>query len=369
MGKFDLPMICDLISACLSVLLVYSHDCALHEAAIHAFAEVLRDTFGLQVHIDQWDQEAIEENFNTYINSSVVRADKVIIVNSIGAYMRAKARHKKLEPLERIPQGPLDRIFDLQIDLALQHARVISVRFPYTNSSYTLYALTPLLQYTIPDNLGLLVSTLTECTLRSDPRLSGFDPHLSKLNAAVSRMSHFQDSDPTWFEKSHHRIQSLPLGITESRVMDGDHSIDSGLGDSTQIERRTKERINGIILKGELDQAEEMALLEEEKGAHEVIPEEPSASSSPRHVAEDSAYLSGRFDSIVPTACTSDADNRSSGSDRPDDPVISLESNPSSLPKIHEPQRIEEKRKAFGKNSIEDSGILTSEYPSGAIVQ
>ncbi|CAJ0936996.1 unnamed protein product, partial [Mesorhabditis belari] len=336
-------------NSCLSVLIVYSHDCAFHEAAIHAFAEVLRDTFGLQVHIDQWDQEAIEENVNTYINSSIVKADKVIIVNSIGAYMRTKARHQKMEPLERIPQGPLDRLFDLQIDLALQHARVISVRFPYTQSSCTLYALSPLLQYTIPDNLGLLVSSLTECTLRSDPRLS--------------------ESDPSWFEKSHHRIQ--PYSIT----MEMNRFNDSGLGDTFNSERN-KAQINGMSIEEVAKETETTSLLSEQQAnVHEVIPEEPSGCSTPRHEISDSAYLSGRIDSVIPTACTSDADNRSSGSDRPDDPIISLENSSKktvlqNVPLSMNGERIEnieagkKLREISGKDPGGDSGMITSEFHS-----
>ncbi|CAJ0573719.1 unnamed protein product, partial [Mesorhabditis spiculigera] len=315
-------------NSCFSVLLVYSHDCAHHEAAVVAFAEVLRDTFGLKVHMDQWDQDEIEENLNTYINSSVVTADKVIIINSLGGYMRAQARHKKLEP----------------IDLALQHARVVSVRFPYTKGTYTLYALSPLLQYTIPDNIGLLVSSLTECTLRSDPRLSGFDPHLAKLNAAISRMTHFQESDPTWFEKSHQRVR-VPLPDTRVFV-EADRAIDSG----------------HAVAPGEPIEAESLALLEDddENVGHEVVPEEPSASSSPRHETADSAYLSGRHDSH-------DMDSRSSGSERPDDPVIS-ENLRNGQTRI--PQRAEDaqgRRKHDPRSNADDSGVISGEFVSGFV--
>uniref|UniRef100_A0A1I7XK98 SEFIR domain-containing protein n=1 Tax=Heterorhabditis bacteriophora TaxID=37862 RepID=A0A1I7XK98_HETBA len=193
-----------------SVLLIYTHDCPQHESSVLAFAELLRDMFGMEVHLDVWDENEIEKNVHEYINSSIVRADKVIVINSIGSYYRMRARHLKEDPIERVNAGTLDSLFGNQIDLALQHARVISVRFSYTPGGYTLFALTPLLQYTIPDNLGLLVTSLNDCPIRNDPRLAGFNPELSKLNAAVSRMAQYIESEPKWFVRSHHRVHRAP---------------------------------------------------------------------------------------------------------------------------------------------------------------
>ncbi|KAE9414985.1 hypothetical protein Angca_000844, partial [Angiostrongylus cantonensis] len=88
-----------------------------------------------------------------------------------------------------------------------RHARVVSARFSYTPSSFTLFALNPLLQYTIPENLGLFVASLSESQLRNDARLAGYDPQLARLRTAVATMTQLVDSDPKWFQKSHHRVK------------------------------------------------------------------------------------------------------------------------------------------------------------------
>ncbi|GMR49062.1 hypothetical protein PMAYCL1PPCAC_19257, partial [Pristionchus mayeri] len=202
-----------------SVLIVYSHDSTAHEATVVALAEFLRDSFNIKVHIDRWEMDEIEENLHDYINNAVLRVDKVLIINSVGAYCRLQARSRG-EPLERVLRpDPLDRLFEAQIDMALQHARVISMRFSYTPSSATLFSLSPLLQYSVPENLPLLLSALTENSARNDPRLmvggaGGYDPCLDRLRACITRMQNAIDADPEWFENSHRRVPVKPMAAT-----------------------------------------------------------------------------------------------------------------------------------------------------------
>ncbi|WKY08005.1 hypothetical protein Q1695_007475 [Nippostrongylus brasiliensis] len=205
-----------------SVLLVYSHDCPQHEATVLALAELLRDTFKLDVHLDAWDEEDIAKNLNEYINASVVKADKIVVINSVGAYHRVRARYLGEEVIERVNKSPLDGLFLSQVDLALQHARVISARFSYTPSNATLFALTPLLQYTIPQNLSLFVASLSDSQLRNDPRLAGFNPQLARLQTNIAAMSQLVESDQKWFEKSHHRVPRAVISMSPL-------SLDSGI--------------------------------------------------------------------------------------------------------------------------------------------
>lgn len=67
----------DIITASTSILILYSHDSPLHEAVVTAFAELLRDSFKLDVHMDCWDGDEIESNLAEYVNASIVKADKV----------------------------------------------------------------------------------------------------------------------------------------------------------------------------------------------------------------------------------------------------------------------------------------------------
>ncbi|UMM26834.1 hypothetical protein L5515_010373 [Caenorhabditis briggsae] len=193
-----------------SVLILYSHDSAQHEAAVLAFAELLRDVFHLNVHLDAWDEDDIEENRAEYINASIVRADKVILINSIGAYYRTIFRHKMEPALERVVRGRNDGIFQLQCELALQHPCVISCHFNYTNPKYILFPVTRLLQYAIPDNLMTMTTSLTGQPARPE-QLAGFNQSFARLQAAVSRKAHYIESDPQWFENTHHRVAPNPV--------------------------------------------------------------------------------------------------------------------------------------------------------------
>lgn len=142
-----------------------------------------------------------------YISASVVNADKVIIINSIGANHRY---HSKIVnngyTIERAHSGVLDHVFISQIDQALQHPFVISTRFPYSSFSDVMPSLNGCLQYQIPDNLTQLLSALVGRSLKQDPRLAGYNAHLAKVHAAISKMEQLRQSDEKWFDHSHVRV-------------------------------------------------------------------------------------------------------------------------------------------------------------------
>ncbi|KAE9554804.1 hypothetical protein FO519_002001 [Halicephalobus sp. NKZ332] len=191
----------------LNVLIVYAHDCTEHEAAVLALAEYLRDVFNFEVHLDEWDKNNIEKNMMDYVSGSVVNADKVIIVNSIGANHRY---HSKIVnngfAIERTHPGVLDHVFISQVDQALQHPFVISTRFSYSSFSDVMPSLNGCLQYQIPDNLTQLLSALVGRSLKQDPRVAGYNVHLAKMHGAISKMEHLRQADERWFDHSHVRV-------------------------------------------------------------------------------------------------------------------------------------------------------------------
>ncbi|PIO66387.1 SEFIR domain protein [Teladorsagia circumcincta] len=250
-----------------TVLLVYSHDCPQHDAAVLALAELLRDTFKMDVHLDVWDENDIEKNLNEYINASIVKADK---------------------------DG---------------HARVISARFSYTPSSSTLFALSPLLQYTIPENLSLFVASLSDSQMRNDPRLAGFNPHLARLQTAIGNMSHMIETDPKWFEKSHHRVRHDPIGITSvPRPLDSDAVKELSspepavqplpLGGTTVMNTGPMSPSAGAVVVAAPPLEEDARpLLEEESEEMAVVEEQPAHDDS----SADSAFHSASVvDEIAP---------------------------------------------------------------------
>jgi hypothetical protein len=195
-----------ILSTHINVLIVYSHDSGAHNASVAALAEFLREVCNIDVHIDQLDEEIIERNLMDYLSSSVVNADKVIVINSIGANHRY---HEKISGsdyvVERNEHEVLDNLFLLQIDMALQHQCVISMRFDYSSFNDVLPPLHGYLQYVVPDNLVPFVSAIVGRNVKHDPRFSGYHPQLNKLQTAIRRMNEIQSNQPQWFRNSHCR--------------------------------------------------------------------------------------------------------------------------------------------------------------------
>uniref|UniRef100_A0A9J2PZY6 SEFIR domain-containing protein n=1 Tax=Ascaris lumbricoides TaxID=6252 RepID=A0A9J2PZY6_ASCLU len=192
-----------------NILLVYSHDCSAHEAAVIALAEYLRDVFNFEVHVDVWESEEIERNLMDYISASIISADKVLVVNSVGAHYRYQNKIQHEMRVERKQRTLHDTLFESQIDQVLMHPCVVSVRFTYTPYSMVLPPLSFSLQYILPDNLAPLLSNLSDTNMKSDPRLFNYNAAQVRLNSAVSRMATLVASDPNWFEHSHHRVPRI----------------------------------------------------------------------------------------------------------------------------------------------------------------
>uniref|UniRef100_A0A0N5AGM2 SEFIR domain-containing protein n=1 Tax=Syphacia muris TaxID=451379 RepID=A0A0N5AGM2_9BILA len=202
-----------------NVLILYSHDSQPHDDAVLELASLLQETLGFNVHIDCWESSEIESNIMDYVSVSMQKADRIIIVNSVGAFKRYESKIEHERRLERINRGPFDELFALQIDQAfgLQQC-ILSIRFPYTPSSYILPPLNVLLQYVIPENINLLQTALSKFG-NDTVKIDMSSTHMLKMNAAIARMSSFILAEPDWFEKTHfsvtpsvpHKQVSLPI--------------------------------------------------------------------------------------------------------------------------------------------------------------
>lgn len=79
---------------------------------------------------------------------------------------------------------------------------ILSVRFPYTPSSYILAPLRVSSQYVLPDNLELLQTALYKSG-HGPAKINSSSRHLLFMNTAVLRMSSFIIAHPEWFYKTH----------------------------------------------------------------------------------------------------------------------------------------------------------------------
>jgi hypothetical protein len=74
--------------------------------------------------LDAYDEEKIERNLMDYLSSSVVNADKVLVVSSLGAAQRYQTKIQSVPGscfvVERNESTPFDSLFVSQVDMALQ---------------------------------------------------------------------------------------------------------------------------------------------------------------------------------------------------------------------------------------------------------
>ncbi|VDN60510.1 unnamed protein product [Dracunculus medinensis] len=174
-------------------LIIYTHDCPEHERVVTAFAEFLRQQFNFNIHLDIWDLEEIEINVMDYITKSIINANKILIINSIGTYVRYKNKIDHKYRIESTKPTIFDDLFDPQIDQALRHPYLVSIRFIYTSDIYILPPLIYLLQYTLLDNINLLLSNLS-----NNNEISFDQNSLNELKSAITYMELFTDSEPLW---------------------------------------------------------------------------------------------------------------------------------------------------------------------------
>ncbi|CAD5219406.1 unnamed protein product [Bursaphelenchus okinawaensis] len=186
----------------LNILIVYSHDAPEHDLAVIAFAEYLRDVFNMDVHLDMWDAELIHKNLMDYLSLSVVNADYVVVINSIGTSARYNTKLQSLGAesptvIQRNEAGPFDKLFLSQVDFALQHGNVISARLNYSHFDQVLPPLQGRLQYVIPDTLGPLLTALHKTNMKNDPRLNGVLPLHDEVSSRLApQVQRSEESEP-----------------------------------------------------------------------------------------------------------------------------------------------------------------------------
>uniref|UniRef100_A0A914VY18 SEFIR domain-containing protein n=1 Tax=Plectus sambesii TaxID=2011161 RepID=A0A914VY18_9BILA len=235
-----------------NVLIVYSHDCAAHEAAVLALAEYLRDVVGLDVQLDVWNLADIARNKNDYVIRSIQNADKVFLLNSKGAFYRYQSKLYGTGTLERRNPVPTDDIFISHLDHLTTtstsdrrqaEGKLVSGSFSYTSEANILRPFAPSGQFVVPRNTAALVHSLSsgQCRLEEHTLTSG--PAYSRLVEKISEMTVFQQFEPNWFEESHVRVpapsRASPSPLLASSSSSMAPTTSSGLGhDVIAVARR-----------------------------------------------------------------------------------------------------------------------------------
>lgn len=229
--------------------IIYAHDCPEYERTVRHLVEYLNTQCLCDVRIDYLCASDIAANKFDWAYKSILEADRVVLLNSYGAYMRYQAKLVSTEDpnavatvVERSEPGPFDDLFLLQLDLLTQESqknsavfkKFISIRFPFTSEQCVLPHANPYIRYELPKHFRALIIDVHRL-----PSLGGLDddaeneasmpPQLRRINKdeyykcaegdrlreSIEAMTRFVHDRPNWFETLH--IRKTVSTVTKER--------------------------------------------------------------------------------------------------------------------------------------------------------
>uniref|UniRef100_A0A183IK94 Serine protease HTRA2, mitochondrial n=1 Tax=Soboliphyme baturini TaxID=241478 RepID=A0A183IK94_9BILA len=207
-----------------TILLIYAHDCPQHDFAVKAFANYLQSVSQCTVVSDFNSVEEISRNKSDWMIRSLANADKVVVVHSVGSYVRYGWKVLQGDcgvVIQRKDPVMFDDLFLSQLDMFINqrifpgdsHAKpFVSVRFTYTPKPWILPYFAPYVCYEVPAQLQYFVPWLFDTVPSSAvEQQTGTPPFVveqwsdeySQLKAAVEGMQKFVNDSNNWFEETH----------------------------------------------------------------------------------------------------------------------------------------------------------------------
>lgn len=218
------------------LLVIYSHDCPLHDDVVSSMVAYLQSKCKCIVHTDFICRREISKNKFDWVYQSMKMADKVLIVLSQGAYMRYQARFfststtddvnvpSSMCVVERKDASEFDDLFLLQIDLltatfcngsknesSIDRRKIITIRFNYTPVDFSLPHFHSYVRYEIPKHFKSLICHLhnlpEDADLTEFKEINDFDYYRSdegaRLRKALTDMNEYVNENRDWFQKLH----------------------------------------------------------------------------------------------------------------------------------------------------------------------
>ncbi|KFD47080.1 hypothetical protein M513_12068 [Trichuris suis] len=205
----------------INVLLVYARDCPLHENAVHALATWLQWIWpSVRMSADFLCNSDILENKCDWVVKSIKEADRIIVINSYGSFMRYRAKllnEQTVSLIERRSPDEFDFLFLTQIDLIFSQlfasryrhsteSKLMSVRFSYTSSEWILPLLTAYPCYELPTHCLYFVENLFHLSTKAvvTKQFSEgifYDQFCRMVDEGLKEFAHSND----WFSKWHCR--------------------------------------------------------------------------------------------------------------------------------------------------------------------
>ncbi len=204
-----------------------------------------------EVVLDQWCMDDISQNKMDWIIRTLQEADKVLIINSYGAFARYQAKLASQKPdnlfkghhLERVGPVIFDDIFITQLDIVTEqfrrhpdaYAKFMMAYFAYTSTKHVLTHISPFVRFELPRNLegmaGYLHNIRPPQSGESTHPLRGIncDEYIGsvegrKLYEAMMAFTRFQKENPTWFEDRHVRVPNKETGPSGQGGLSGNFS-------------------------------------------------------------------------------------------------------------------------------------------------
>ncbi|CDW54290.1 SEFIR domain containing protein [Trichuris trichiura] len=196
-----------------NLLLIYARDCPLHENAVHSLAAWLQWIWpSVRISADFLCKSDILENKCDWVVKSIKEADRIIVINSYGSFMRYRAKllnEQTVGLIERKSPDEFDFLFLTQIDLIFSQffSKLMSVRFSYTPSEWILPPLTAYPCYELPTHRIYFVENLFHPSSKASVATKQFsegifyDQFCRLVDEGLKEFAHSND----WFSKWHCR--------------------------------------------------------------------------------------------------------------------------------------------------------------------
>lgn len=243
------------------VLLVYANDHPLHLAVVHHLAQFLNANCACDVRFDQWSLDEIRRrSYVTWLWQEIDCAERIIIVNSLGAYRQHEA-YKQNACYSNIADDspPHDDGFLIAMEtiknrfgkaLSCSYEKLIMVYFPYTSETHVLRDINPGHRYKLMKHIEDVVLHLHSLQRFNPDSVQSIGGGLNyahyhqliwgeALADSINKMAAYVSSQPNWFDQRFALFRSdsgfSSDGVETENLSDSPRDVSVGFSDADDI--------------------------------------------------------------------------------------------------------------------------------------